>query len=100
MVLSIVHHYDCLGPPLLVLDIQVLHQLDHKEQEAPTVSLTPVNCVIETSITADSCDEVNQVQVHRTGLLILLALRHPTTVSIYGMTNHTLIHIDDDLLCF
>ena len=98
MILSIVHHNDGLGPPILVLGIEVLHQLDHEEKEAPAISLTSVDSVIEASITTDSSNQVDQVQVDRTGLLILFALRHPPTISVDGMANHTLINIDDDLL--
>jgi len=55
MILGIVHHDDSLGSPILVLDIQVLHQFDHEEKEAPAISFASVDCVIEASITTNSC---------------------------------------------
>lgn len=77
MIVSIIHHDHSAASPTCILIVEVKTQLDEKEIEGLTVSLTKVHREEELTGAAYTCDQVDPLQPLAGSNLVLLVFPHP-----------------------
>jgi hypothetical protein len=95
MILCIVKHNDCIGPPILIDSIEMLTKLVDEEHEGLAICLSLVDGEVQMTITADSSNNIHiakSLQVHS---LVVSSFHHPTPLSLISHSNDTFIDIDD-----
>jgi hypothetical protein len=95
MILCIVKHYHCIGPPILVDSVEMLTELVDEEHEGLAIRLSLVDGEVQMTITADASNDIHvakSLQVHR---LVVSPSYHPTPLSLISHSNDTFIYVND-----
>ena len=95
MILSIIKHNDSTLPPLIITLVQVSAELQHKPFEHFSIVLTSVDCVIEASFTAYSCNDIGPYELSLLDHLIMLTSYLPSMTSWISTIESALIDVYD-----
>jgi hypothetical protein len=95
---GVVKHDDCLLPPLYILGVKIVTELEKKQTEGTTIGLAAVHSKQDLPSTAESGNDIHTLQPLVLGDQVPLPSREPSSLPMVSKLDHRFVDIDDPLV--